>query len=247
MQITRHPTPTSLRSIVRSSWIALIATLAASPAFADDTIDDLLGAAQPATAPATLTAPSAPENKPTSDALGTLKPTIPQGARSGVITLSNNIKLEGRIWTTLNTPFRVWIEESKTYRDLDLALLKRLDVHVLSQTMEDDWRWLKEGSDQKVYSGKKYPSVSLAYKFTLLNGQVVEGTIVAGIYFADAAKSRTLALYKDYKGNLDDTFKNLVYITSITFDAPATQEAGASPPSAGSRPQPTAKLPLLDN
>jgi hypothetical protein len=213
--------------------------LMVSAALAEDNVEDLLGAAKPATAPTTLTSPSATENKPTADALGTRKPTIPDGARAGTILLNNGTKLEGRIWTTTGTSLRVWVEEDKTYRDIDLALVQRIDVHVLAETMDDDWRWLKEGSDQKVYSGKKYPNVSLAYKFTLLNGQVIEGTIVAAIHLADADKSRTLALYKTYKGNPDETLKDLVYISSITLDP--------SPPPAATSPQRTTKLPLLED
>ncbi len=217
---------------------AVAVGLGISAAVAEDGVEDLLGAAKPATAPTTLTSPTATGNKPTADALGTLKPKVPAGARAGTITLSNGIKLEGQIWTTVNTPLRVWIEETKTYRDIDLALVKRVDVHVLAETMEEDWRWLKEGSDQKVYSGQKYPNVSLAYKFTLVNEQVVEGTIVAAVYIADAGKTRTLALYKSYKGNLDETLKDLVYITAITLEAAATGP--------GTQPARTTKLPILD-
>jgi hypothetical protein len=224
---------------VRGAWVALGVAVALSTALADDNVEDLLGAAKPATAPTTLTSPSATENKPTADALGTLKPRFPEGAREGTILLSNGIKLDGRIWTTTGTPLRVWIEEEKAYRDIDLGLVKRVDVHVLSETMEDDWRWLREGSDQKVYSGKKYPNVRLAYKFTLLNDQVIEGALVAAVHFADARRSRTLALYKAYKGNLDETLKDLVYITSITL------EAGV--PAADTQPKRTAKLPLLED
>lgn len=203
-------------------------------------MSDILQAAKPATAPSTLTAPNSPENKPTTDALGTLAPKAPADSRLGTVTLNNGIKLEGRIWTTMDTPLRVWVEETKTYRDIDLSLIQRVDVHVLAETMEDDWRWLKEGSDQKVYSGKKYPNVSLAYKFTLVNGQQIEGTVVAPIYFVDGAKARTLALYKMYKGKLDETLKDLVYITAITFDPPASNASA-------SQPAPTTKLPLLDD
>jgi hypothetical protein len=214
--------------------VALTAAGAAGALSADDSIDDLLGAAKPATAPATLTAPGAPEFLPTSGIVLTNKP--PESSSLGTITLSDGTRFEGRIWTGANAPVRVWVEETKSYRDLDLALVRKIEVHVLSQAMEEDWRWLKEGSDQKVYSGKKYPSVSLAYKFTLLNGQQIEGTVVAAIYFADGTKSRTLALYKNYKGNLDDTFKDLIYISSITLD-------GGTPATQGER---TTKLPLLE-
>jgi len=203
-----------------------------------DDVSDLLQSAKPAaSAPATVTSPTAPGFAPTSDALGTLQKKPPAGSRLGTVTLNNGTKLEGRLWTTLDTPLRLWIEEAKTYHDVDFSLVKAIEVHVIAETMEDDWRWLKEGSDQKVFSGKKYPNVELAYKFTLLNDQTMEGTIVAPIYFVDGAKSRTLALYKHYKGNLDETLKDLVYISAITLSPPA--------PTAPAE-QTTTKLPLLD-
>jgi hypothetical protein len=167
-----------------------------------------------------------------------LKPS--ESGRPGAVTLSNGVTLSGKVWTTPGRPLRVWVEEEKVYRDIDWGLLKRIDVHVLAEAMEEDWRWLKEGSDEKVYSGKKYPNVSLAYKFTLLNDQVIEGTIVAPIYAEDGGKERTLALYKTYKGNLDETLKDLVYIKTVTLDGPATQGAATRGPT-------TTKLPMLEN
>ena len=204
------------------------------PAAADDELSELLKSAPATSAPAAVSAPNAPENKPTTDALGTLKPAPPAGARLGTVTLNNGTKLEGRVWTTLETPFRLWVEESKRYIDVDISLVQRMDVRVISETMEDDWRWLKEGSDEKVYSGKKYPNVELAYRFRLSNDQVVEGTVVAPIYFADGAKSRTLALYKKYKGETGESLKDLVYVTSVVLD-----------PIPASRTVESRKLPLL--
>ena len=199
--------------------VCLCLSVANSLTLADDDVNDI--ATTPvATAPAEATAPT---TQGVTDALGTLTEKPPAGARTGTVKLSNGITVEGQIWTTLETPFRVWLEETKTYRDIDLSLIKRIDVKVLSQTMEDDWRWLKEGSDQKIYSGKKYPNVELAYQFTLLNDQTIEGTVVAPIYTADSAsppKRRTLALYKKYHGKLDETLKDITYITAIELTPP---------------------------
>ncbi len=153
------------------------------------------------------------------------------------MTLNNGTVLKGPIWTTTATPFRLWIEADKVYKDVDFAVVKSIEVHVVSETMEDDWRWLKEGSDQKVYSGKKYPNVELNYRFTLLNDQVIEGSVVAPIYFADPdppQKTRTFALYKKYKGALDQKLEDLLYVKSIALEPPTT------PPAARS-----SKLPLL--
>jgi len=201
---------------------------------ADDDVNDI--AATPAvTEPAEVTAPT---TQGVSDALGTLTEKAPVGARVGSVKLNNGVTIEGQIWTTLDTPLRVWQEETKTYRDIDLSLVKRIDVKVLSETMEDDWRWLKEGSDVKIYSGKKYPNVELAYQFTLLNDQTIEGTVVAPIYTNNGDKRRTLALYKKYHGKLDETLKDLVYITSIELAPPTAAVIEANE-------KKTKKLPLI--
>jgi hypothetical protein len=167
-----------------------------------------------------------------------MKPKAPAGARIGVVELSAGARYEGRVWTTLETPFRVWIDELKVYRDIDFSLVRRIDVKVNSATLEPDWRWKKEGSDEKIYSGKKYPLVDLAYKFALVNGQEIEGTVVAPVYCFDGAKVHNLALYKKYKGQLDETLAEVVYIKSVTLrDSEAVQAVNEKK---------TTKLPLLD-
>jgi len=212
--------------VIRISPLALGICLCLSVAnslHADDDLDDILKSSTPAaTAPVEPTAPQTQPSATLPDALGTMKPRPPAGARIGTITLSNNTKLEGQIYTPLQAPLRVWIDETKSYTDLDLALIKQIDVHVLSENMEDDWRWLKEGSDQKIFSGKKYPNLELAYKFTFPNDQTLEGTVVAEIDIFDGTKKHPLALYKKYHGKLDETLKDLIYIQSITLQPSAT-------------------------
>ena len=192
-------------------WVGIACAVVS--AAADDDVSDLIGGAKTVTtAPAEVTGPS--HNVP--DALGTLKAKAPTGARDGTVTLNNGETLTGQIWTTLETPLRVWVEATKSYVDVDLGEVSHIDVKVLHESMEDDWRWLKEGSDQKIFSGKKYPLVELEYAFTLVNGQKVEGGVVAPIYMLDAAgKKHALALYKKYKGKLDETLKDVAYIKSI--------------------------------
>ena len=201
-------------------------------AAADDDVSDLIGGAKTVTtAPAEATGPS--HDVP--DALGTLKTKPPAGAREGTVLLNNGQSLTGQIWTTLETPLRVWVEATKSYVDVDFGDVARLDVNVLHESMEDDWRWLKEGSDQKIFSGKKYPLVELEYVFTLANGQKVQGGVVGPIYMIDSAgKKHALALYKKYKGKLDETLKDVAYIKTIELKGPGN--AGETR---------TGKLPLI--
>jgi hypothetical protein len=189
-----------------------------------------------------VTSPDAPAFPPDSPA-APAGPRAPAEARPGTIVLSDGTPFSGRIWTTLQTPLRLWLDEDKRYHDVPLELVQRIDVHVLTQAMEADWRWLKEGSDQKVFSGKKYPNVELAYRCTLLNGQTIEGTVVAPLYLLPdapaATRPRTLALYKKYKGTLDQTLKDVIYIREVVLSAPSSSPADQT------RPAFTRTLPLL--
>lgn len=217
-----------------------VVAMGAGAALADDELlQNLLDSAKTAeTAPAAVPDRLPAATTAAADPLGTVKPRAPAGAVLGTVTLNTGKTYEGRVWTTLETPIRVWVEEVKMYRDVDLDSIRRVDVKVLQETMEPDWRWLKEGSDQKVYSGKKYPLVDLAYRFTLVNGQVIEGTAVAPIYVADGEKMRTLALYKKYKGELDQTLADVAYIKAIKLDADTARAEAAA--------ERTTRLPLIE-
>ncbi len=196
----------------------------------DDQLEELLKSAPAASAPAPV-----PESGP-----ATSQPLkLPPYAREGTIELNNGQKLTGPIWSTYKTPLRLWIEDAKTYRDIDLAIIKTIEVNVRSATLEPDWRWLKEGADQKVYSGKNYPMVDLAYHVTLINGQSVDGTVVAPIYIYDGKKPRSLALYKKYKGTLEETLSDIAYIKQITFS-----ETGVA---ATLSDNTTTRLPLIED
>jgi hypothetical protein len=221
--------------------LTLVVAFAAAAQADDEDVADLLSTARPAaTAPAPVTSPSAPEFRPTPAASQPAPPAppIPARARQATLTLSTGKVLTGNVWTTADTPFRIFAADEKTYHDVDLALVARIDVKVLQEGLEDDWRWLKEGSDQKIFSGKKYPAVTLAYRFTLQNGQTVEGGVVAPLYFSDGHTTQTFALYKKLKGPLDSPLKGLTYPRTLTLSASPT-------PDATTQSARTTKLPLL--
>ena len=218
-ELPRGPAEARIGRILQwaAGALAILALIAATQAH-DDSLDQIKDAAKPATQPS---GELAPDTQPGNDPLGTKHAKSPLEARIGTVTLSNDKKYEGRIWTTLATPLRIWLEAEKRYNDIDWALIKTIDVDVEYARMEDDWRWLKEGSDKKILSGKKYPNVSLRYKFTLLNDQQIEGTVVAPIYVNDGKKIHNYALYKKYKGKLDETLADLIYIKNITLHGDA--------------------------
>ena len=216
----------------------------------DDILNDVLKDAKPTSRPAPLGSPDAPTTTTTSPATGARDSLVPgataaeapQRARPGTLILNNGTTIKGLVWTTRETPLRIYQDATKTYRDIDLALVQKLEVVVDEALMEDDWRWLKEGSDQKVFSGKKYPNVTLHYKVTLANGQIVEGPVVAPLFITDAQRVRAFILFKKHKGELSQTLKDLVYIRSLTLAPP-----NVSSPATEMEARGTLHLPLIED
>jgi hypothetical protein len=188
-------------------------------------LNSILSRAQTATAPGTgkfqpndQAHPFAASNSNTSLAV-----------RTGVVTLSDGKTLSGQIWTTLKTPFRVWRSDIKQYRDIDIRLIQRIAVQVLAAKEIRDWRYQQEGSDIKNYSGKTRPRISFAYRFTLLNGKTITGTLDAPLYVRAAGNTANLIIYKRVEGKLGEKLSAVVYVKSVTLNVtPAIQHYAAS-------------------
>ncbi len=149
--------------------------------------------------------------------------------RTGVVILSDGKTLSGRVWTTLKTPFRVWLPDIKQYRDIDIRLIKHIQVQVLAAKEIRDWRYQQEGSDIKNYSGKTRPRISFAYSFTLLNGKLITGTLDAPLYVRAAGHTANLIIYKRVEGKLGEKLSAVVYVKSVTLKVtPAIKHYAAS-------------------
>ncbi len=141
--------------------------------------------------------------------------------RTGVVKLSDGRVISGQVWTTLKTPFRVWLADIKQYRDIDMRLIKQIQVRVLSAREIRDWRYQQEGSDIKNYSGKTRPRISFAYRFTLLSGKAITGTLDAPLYVRSAGHTSNLIMYKRVEGKLGEKLSAVVYVKSVKFKTTA--------------------------
>ena len=125
--------------------------------------------------------------------------------------------LSGQVWTTLKTPFRVWLADIKQYRDIDIRLIKTIQVHVLKAREIRDWRYQQEGGDIKNYSGKTRPRISFAYRFTTLHGKTITGTLDAPLFVRAGGHTFNLILYKRVEGKLGEQLSSVVYVQSVTL------------------------------
>ncbi len=150
------------------------------------------------------------------------------GVRQGTVELSDGRVLTGKIWTTLRTPFRVWLDNIKQYRDMDIRLIKSIHVKIIRAHLIRQWRWQQEGSDIKVYSGLTKPRISFAYRFTMVNGKTVTGTLIAPLYVRTAHHRYNLLMYKRIEGKLGEKLGGIVYVKAVHLKVtPAIQQAAA--------------------
>jgi len=139
-------------------------------------------------------------------------------SRPGVITLSDGSKVKGKIATTQDKPIRIWVEKEKDYEDVPFDQIESAEVNVLWERDEKEWNFKETGSDIKVYSGKTYPARQTQYTFTLTDGTVIKGDVVAPLYVTtEDGKSKTYVLYKRDKGEIGQTLKDRPYVKSVSF------------------------------
>ena len=139
-------------------------------------------------------------------------------SRAGTITMSDGTKVKGKIATTQDKPIRIWVEKEKDYEDVPFDQVESAEVNVLWERDEKEWNFKETGSDIKVYSGKTYPARQTQYTFTLTDGTVIKGDVVAPLYVTtDDKRSKTYVLYKRDKGEIGQTLKDRPYVKSVSF------------------------------
>lgn len=157
--------------------------------------------------------------------------------RPGQVILSNGRVLTGKISTTVDTPFRIWISSIKRYRDIALMRIRRMDVKILAHREIRQWRYLQNGSDIKLYSGKTQPWFRFAYTFTLLHGEKITGTVVAPLFVQTPHHHYNLLLFKHLEGKIGEPVAEVVYVKQIIFKV--------TPAILAARKKMTHKLPLV--
>ncbi len=192
-----------------TAWLGLMFCLAAGPA-TRDAADDILGLATPAPA----TRPAEPATRP-----AVFKAAAADAeTRTGTVTLSDGTVVTGSIATTAEKPVRLWVAEEKQYEDVPLSQVATAEAKVVWERDEPEWNFKESGSDVKVYSGKSYPARETAYTFTLTDGTVVAGGVVAPLYVTTADnRTRTLVLHKRDKGAVGTSLAALVYVKRVAL------------------------------
>jgi hypothetical protein len=134
-----------------------------------------------------------------------------------VIELSDGNQLAGGLYTTVEKPWIVWCEATRSWRRVDFLTLLSIEAVVEEQRMELSWRPKGMGEPEKVYTGGKYPMRRMHWRFKLIDGSVVEGSTKGQPVFVELTGkvSGPFILGERMKGEDGQTLEDLVYVRKI--------------------------------
>ncbi len=176
-------------------------------------LQSLLNGAPAATAPAVKFAPGAHPPPFSDQARGASR------TRTGSVELSTGQIIRGQIWTTEQTPFRVWLAGIKQYRDVDIRLVRQIIGKVRYAHEIREYKFQQMGSDIKLYSGRTRPRIGYQFTFKMINGKTVTGTVIAPIYIRNLkGENYFYLLKKRIEGKLGEKVGAIPYIKIINLN-----------------------------
>jgi hypothetical protein len=204
--------------------MALAALVLAGGGVSGQSLQSLLNNAPTTTAPAVKFAPK-PHLHPFAEAHGPAS-----AVRAGSVQLSTGRVITGRIWTTQQTPFRVWLAGIKQYRDIDIRLIRQIVGTIRYARQIRQYKFQQMGSDIKLYTGKTRPRIGYQFTFRLINGKSITGTVIAPIYIrTPAGKQYFYLLKKRIEGKLGQRADSISYVKKIDFQVtPVDQKYAAA-------------------
>ncbi|MFH0939203.1 MAG: hypothetical protein V1899_07980 [Planctomycetota bacterium] len=148
-----------------------------------------------------------------------------------VIKLSNGEEIKGDAWFT-DGRIRVYEGEDVRggrYLDVTQSELVSIIFSLKDQSMERPWRFKNAGSDEKEFLLGKYPLINLKSKVKLVSGKALVGHLMTPPLFVRVKtpdgldyEDRKFILKYQYKGEVGQEYKDIVYVTSFVFIAAAT-------------------------
>ncbi|MCU0727432.1 MAG: hypothetical protein MUE73_16865 [Planctomycetes bacterium] len=144
----------------------------------------------------------------------------------GKVVFSDGSFLAGAIRTTEGKPLR--LIEGGTARRLDLAVteIARLTIRVTHEEEYRVWRWVEDGSREKVFTGETYPKREFETEVTLVNGETRRGSLVAVLYVYEegSEKPRKVILKDKDQGEVGQTLADRRYVEAVEFATPPAPE-----------------------
>ena len=171
-----------------------------------------------------------------------------EDAIAGYVELSDGSMHPGLIYLTREKRLKIYDDKVQRQREVPLQAVQQIDCTVKKEWIEKEWRFKESANDEKVYTGRSYPTRECLYTITLRDGRTIAGPLSAIVYVrakppesAGADQERPQAepaqfvLHKRDKGELNADLASLVYVKRIKLGDEAYAEGAGR---AAARKQP---------
>jgi hypothetical protein len=163
-------------------------------------------------------------------------PSARDDAVPGFIELSDGSIHPGLIYLTRDKRLQVYDEAKQRQREIPLQAAKQIDCTVKREWTEREWRFKETTNDEKLYTGRTYPSREYLHTVTLKDGRTIAGPLSAIVYIdpqygavrpgepASPPPTEQFLLNKRNKGEPGQSLKSLVYVKRIKLGKEAFEE-----------------------
>jgi hypothetical protein len=148
----------------------------------------------------------------------------------GVVELSDGSIHSGLIYLTRDKRLQIYDEQLQRQREVPLQAVRQIDCTVKREWIEKEWKFKETASDEKMYTGRGYPSREYLHTITLKNGRTITGPLSAIVYVEPQytsvrpkehsfpSKPESFLLHKRNKGEMGQDLKSLVYVKRIKLE-----------------------------
>lgn len=155
--------------------------------------------------------------------------------RPGLIKMSDGTEHKGEIWFT-DGKLRVYEGQDVMdgrYVNVSQKELVSITFEDRQKTMERPWRFRNAGSDEKEFLPGEYPVINFGAQVKLGSGKTLAGHLMTTPVFIRSQGTENpmdhddnkFVLKYQVKGEVGQTYKDVIYVASITFTDGATQAA----------------------
>ena len=179
------------------------------------------------TVPTTRSAAKPASGEGLPGAHGERNPFLRADALPGVLVDSQGRLLPGGVYTTRDKPWMLWSAEAKQWRRVPFITVLSITAEVLEEKQELKWRWKAMGVPERVYTGESYPYRQLTWKFRLIDGSELTGSVKGQPVYVELNGEKTgpFVLHERYKGPVGQKLDDLVHVRKIIISRRVMNQA----------------------
>ena len=140
-----------------------------------------------------------------------------EDALPGVVELSDGSIIAGMLYTTREHDWSVYVEGERLWRRVPFLCVLGIRAVVVEEKMEPRWRWKAMGEPERVYTGAEYPARRLEWKFRLIDGSEIAGTVKGQPLWVerDGRRLGPFILHERSSGRDGESLADLVYVRRV--------------------------------